>query len=40
VIVAVSNTAIFAVAAAIIVVAILAQYIMPRRGRRKRPPRA
>jgi hypothetical protein len=39
VIVAATTNAIYAMAAAIIVVAILAQYIMPRDGRRGRPPR-
>ena len=38
-IVAVTNTAIYIMAAAIIVVAIVAQFIVPRDGRRKRPPR-
>ena len=39
VIVATSTNAIFAIAATIIVAAILAQYIVPRGSRRKRPPR-
>jgi hypothetical protein len=39
VIVAVTNTAIYVMAGAIIVVAIVAQFIVPRSGRRKRPPR-
>ena len=39
VIVAVTNTAIYVMAAAIIVVAIVAQFIVPRDRRRKRRPR-
>jgi hypothetical protein len=38
--VAASTNAIFALAAVIIVVAIVAQYLMPQAGRRKRPPRS
>ena len=39
VLVAASTVAVVAVAAAVIVVALLAWYVLPRGGRRKRPPR-
>ena len=39
VVVAASTVAIVAIAAAVIAVALLAMYILPRGGRRKRPPR-
>ena len=38
--VAASTVAIVAIAAAVIVVALLALYVLPRGGRRKRPPRS
>jgi len=39
VLVAASTVAIVAIAAAVIVVALLVLYVLPRGGRRKRPPR-
>jgi hypothetical protein len=39
VVVAASTVAIVAIAAAVIAVALLAMYVLPRGGRRKRPPR-
>jgi hypothetical protein len=38
-VVAASTVAVVAIAAAIVAVALLAWYILPRGGRRKRPPR-